>query len=92
MFAKQCDNPEPHQSHVHAYKWPENDGLVYYRCRGVERVYPLKLDLENGKYTLMLSEDHKVTALRYGEAWREFVGDKFMYVLARQVFGLGENE
>jgi hypothetical protein len=57
-----------------------------------DREYPLKLDFENGKYTLCLSEDGQVYALRYGEPWRHFVGDKFMYTLARNVFNLGENE
>lgn len=47
------------------------------------------LDLENGKYTLVLDDDTgKVTALRYGEPWREFVGDKFMYLLALHIFDL----
>lgn len=36
-------------------------------------------DFENGKYTLILDANgYTVTALRGGEPWREFVGDKFV--------------
>ena len=46
-----------------------------------------RLDFEDGKYTLILAEDgYTVTALRYGEPWRTFVGDKFITHLAQAVF------
>jgi len=46
-------------------------------------------DLENGKYTIIQTEPYgAIEALRYGEPWREFVGDKFMYNLVEELFTL----
>lgn len=46
-----------------------------------------RLDFEDGKYTLILAENgYTVTALRYGEPWRDFVGDSFISYLAQAVF------
>lgn len=56
------------------------------------RRYPLSMDFEGGKYTLKLHEGGIVTADRYGEPWRDFVGDKFMTNVARKLFELGEDE
>lgn len=45
-----------------------------------------KHDLEGGKYTLIQYENGSLEAHRYGEPWREFVGDKFMHSLAEELF------
>lgn len=47
-----------------------------------------QLDLENGKYTLIQFEDGTLEALRYGEPWRTFVGDKFIGCVAEELFVL----
>lgn len=46
------------------------------------------MDFEDGKYTLVLSEDGHVTALRYGQPWREFIGDKFIGNVVEKLFQL----
>lgn len=47
-----------------------------------EEVPGYQLVMENGKYTLVQYEpDGRIAALRYGEPWRDFIGDKFMYNL-----------
>lgn len=51
-----------------------------------------RMDFENGKYTLIMDDGGIVTALRHGEPWREFIGDKFIGLLARKVFGLEDHE
>lgn len=43
-----------------------------------------EITLENGKYTLV--NDHgKLTALRYGEPWRDCVGDGLMLAMAHEI-------
>lgn len=41
-----------------------------------------KLDLEDGKYTVVLHENGRLEALRHGEPWRELSGDNLVYWLA----------
>jgi hypothetical protein len=36
----------------------------------------MKLELENGKYTIIRHDDGGMECLRYGEPWRELNGDK----------------
>jgi len=39
-----------------------------------------KLELENGKYTIIRSDDYtKFEALRYGESWQNLTGNKLMH-------------
>ena len=47
-------------------------------------------EIDDGKYTLTLADEYKVSALRYGEPWREFVGDKFMSLLVQEFFEMKE--
>lgn len=42
------------------------------------------LDFEGGKYTAVY-KDHRLTVLRYGEPWRDFVGDKFISTLIDEI-------
>ena len=50
----------------------------------------MKIELENGKYTYVCYDDGRQHALRYGEEWRDLVGDKFVYCLAHRVTELQE--
>jgi len=36
----------------------------------------MKLELENGKYTIIRHDDASVEVRRYGEPWRNLTGDK----------------
>lgn len=46
-----------------------------------------RFDLDGGKYTVILNSDgYTVTALRHGEPWRDFVGDKFVSLLVQEFF------
>lgn len=45
-----------------------------------------KLDLEGGKYSIVLSDDYsKFTALRYGKEWRNLTGDNLVLALVHKV-------
>ena len=43
-----------------------------------------RYELEGGKYTI-LNDNGVITALRYGEPWREFVGDNLIGSLVEEV-------
>jgi hypothetical protein len=47
----------------------------------------LRVEVCEGKYTVIQDKDGKLTALRYGEKWRECVGDGLILALA---YGLDE--
>lgn len=88
-----CGHPDNVHTHTKQEEWEVDNAIAIKAGAGpLEPLYPMKLDLENGKYTLVLSESGSVTALRCGEPWQEFVGDKFMVAVARHIFELGENE
>ena len=38
----------------------------------------MKIELEGGKYTLLVPAPGYMLALRYGEAWRDLTGDKMI--------------
>jgi hypothetical protein len=44
-----------------------------------------RVQLENGKYTVILGNNGTMTCHRYGEPWRELTGDKLVYALAVEV-------
>lgn len=44
----------------------------------------------DGKYTVILPEDGKLHALRYGQPWRECVGDSLILTLAQDIETLRE--
>lgn len=41
--------------------------------------------IEDGKYTIKGIETGRLEALRYGEPWRDLVGDKFVLSLAQEI-------
>ena len=44
--------------------------------------YPTRLDICDGKYTLIIDTDTgRAECLRYGEKWRDLVGDKMVLAL-----------
>ena len=43
------------------------------------------LTLENGKYTVELSESGEFHTLRFGEPWRDLTGDKLVLALFQRV-------
>jgi hypothetical protein len=45
----------------------------------------LFLDVTVGKYTVQMEQGGRLYALRYGEPWRELVGDKLGFALATEV-------
>jgi hypothetical protein len=50
----------------------------------------LDIELENGKYRVILPKDHEMYALRRGEKWRDLCGDNLIYYLAVEVQELRE--
>lgn len=45
----------------------------------------LRVEIEDGKYTVIQEADGRLLALRYGEQWRDLTGDKLVYALAAEV-------
>lgn len=45
----------------------------------------LSVSVNDGKYTVVLEADGKLHALRYGEVWRDLVGDNLVYSLAYEL-------
>lgn len=43
------------------------------------------LTFEDGKYSLVRHDDGRLEALRYGEKWRDLVGDKFINAMANEI-------
>ena len=43
------------------------------------------LTFEDGKYSLVRHDDGRMEALRYGETWRDLVGDKFINAMANEI-------
>ena len=50
----------------------------------------MRIELEGGKYTYVMSEDGRQHALRHGDIWRDLIGDKFVYCLAAHAEELRE--
>lgn len=52
----------------------------------------LALDITtiDGKYTVQMDEKGRLYALRYGEPWRDLVGDKLVLALASELEMLRE--
>lgn len=49
-----------------------------------------KESFDNGKYTAIFYEKGGLTALRYGEPWRDLTGDNLFYWMLVEVAGLRE--
>lgn len=47
-----------------------------------------KIELMDGKYTYINHKDGRQEALRYGEPWRDLVGDKFVHAMAEEIESL----
>lgn len=45
----------------------------------------LRVSTNDGKYTVVQDESGKLTALRYGEPWRDCVGDNLILMLAYEL-------
>ncbi len=50
----------------------------------------LKIELDDGKYTYIRHDDGRQEALRYGEPWRDLVGDNLIGALASEIESLSE--
>jgi hypothetical protein len=44
-----------------------------------------RIDLENGKYTVIHENGSNLRALRYGEEWRSLTGDGLVLAMAHQI-------
>lgn len=51
----------------------------------------LLLNVEDGKYTVQQDTNGRLVALRYGEPWRDCVGDKLILALAQRIEHLETN-
>lgn len=47
-----------------------------------------RIDLEDGKYTVVLRSDGAMHALRHDEPWRDLVGDKLVMAMAHEIMEL----
>lgn len=47
-----------------------------------------RIDLKDGKYTVVLRSDGAMHALRHGEPWRDLVGDKMVMAMAHEIMEL----
>lgn len=50
----------------------------------------MKIELDNGKYTIIRDESSQLTALRYGSPWRDLTGDNLIHELVYEVERLRE--
>lgn len=48
----------------------------------------MRVSIEDGKYEYVCHEDGSAEALRYGERWRDCLGDKFTYCMASEIESL----
>ena len=51
----------------------------------------ISIDLDNGKYTVILS-DGTFVALRHGEPWRDLCGDNLIFFLVHRIAELEEEK
>jgi len=45
----------------------------------------MRVDVNDGKYTVVMSQKGELKALRYGEEWRDCCGDNLIYWLAMEL-------
>lgn len=50
----------------------------------------MRVYVAGGKYTVVMEGDGKLHALRYGEPWRDCVGDGLILALAQEIESLRE--
>jgi hypothetical protein len=53
-------------------------------------VWDLDITVADGKYTVRLGPDRRLHALRYGEPWRDCVGDNLILAMAYEIQALRE--
>lgn len=41
-----------------------------------------RVDVCDGKYSVVIDDDYNLIALRYGQSWRDCIGDNLIYCLA----------
>lgn len=46
----------------------------------------LRVSVEKNKYTIVVSNDGNLRALRYGEPWQDLTGNKMVYCLATELY------
>jgi len=51
-----------------------------------------EIELEGGKYRVVLDSDGYLSADRYGEAWRDLTGDKLILALCQRIRELEETK
>lgn len=51
----------------------------------------LRVDIDGGKYTVVMTQEGHLSALRYGEPWRECVGDNLIGHMAHEIEELREH-
>jgi len=47
-----------------------------------------KLELADGKYTVILHDNYSLEALRHGEPWRDLTGDNLVYFMMQKILDL----
>lgn len=45
----------------------------------------IDIELADGKYRVVMGDDYYLKALRYGEHWRDLVGDNLVYNMACEI-------
>lgn len=50
-----------------------------------ERSSETRVDVDNGKYTVVMPDKGGLYALRHGEQWRDYVGDSLVWCLAAEL-------
>lgn len=48
----------------------------------------LRVNVYDGKYTVIMTDDGGLRALRYGEEWRDLCGDGLVLALAHEIENL----
>lgn len=51
-----------------------------------------KIELEGGKYTIIHENGCNLRALRYGEEWRNLIGDNLVLAMAQEIEELREKQ
>jgi len=49
-----------------------------------------KINLDNGKYIVIIHDNYTMEALRYGEPWRNLTGDNLIYYMFQRIIDLEE--
>lgn len=50
----------------------------------------VKVTVADGKYTIAQDKDGRLSALRYGEMWRDLIGDNMVLAMAYEIEALRE--